>query len=375
SGMSRMAEEEVRMLEEEGYEVTVFTPKDDNLITDIDIAGKVIRLKPFLRYGNGSFIPQFINKLSSFDVIHIHYPFIGAAEILLLWKKIFGRRKELFVTYQLDLQGNGILRGFFNLYNSLITPYVIKSSSTIMFTSMDYAYSSIFSNLFKKMAEEGKLRVVEIPGPVDIERFRTKEKRKDLLKKYNIEEDEKVALFVGSLDSAHYFKGIPVLLSAFEIYCRKFGDKKARILIGGDGNMKDAYIRQAKASEIIRDKVIFAGKVPEEELPDFYNLGSFVVLPSTDSSEAFGIVIVEGYASGIPALASNLPGVRSVIVDGETGTLCKAGDVEDLSSKLAFMFNEAPLIEWGKKSRQIAERKYSRKVVKKKFVSLFEKLQ
>jgi len=373
SGMSGMAEEEVNMLEEEGFDVTVFTPSRPGEGKS-DERGKIQRLNPIFKYGNGSFIPQFAWKLSHFDIIHIHYPFIGASEILLLWKKLFGGDKRLFVTYQLDLQGEGVVRTFFNLYNSIVTPSVIKCASTVMFTSMDYAESSLFYPLFKKMSCEEKLKLAEIPGPVRTERFHPAEKRIDLLKKYNLKQENKTALFVGSLDRAHYFKGISVLLSAFEIYCRKSGDDKARLLIGGEGDMKSEYMNQAKSSEILREKVVFAGKIPEGELPHFYNLGDFVVLPSIDSSEAFGIVIAEGYASGKPALASDLPGVRSVIVKEETGVLAKPSNNEDLCEKLSFMFNDAPLKEWGENARKRAQRKYDRTVVKEKFVSLFKDL-
>lgn len=377
SGMSRVAEEEVKMLEEEGFDVTVFTPSDASVSSvnndDYKNSGaiRVFRLKPFLKYGNGSLIPQFVRHLSDFDIIHIHYPFIGASEILLLWKKIFGKGKRLFVTYQLDLQGKGIVHIFFNLYNSIITPSFINSSSTVMFTSMDYAESSVFYPLFKKNSDKGELKLAEIPGPVDTKRFRPAGKRDDLMKRYNLRTEDKVALFVGSLDRAHYFKGIPVLLSSFEKYCLKSGGSNVRLLIAGDGDLKNEYAKQALDSSVLQERVVFAGRISEDDLPSIYNLGDFIVLPSTDSSEAFGIVIAEGYASGKPALASNLPGVRSVIIKGETGLLSEPSNRDDLSEKLAFMFNKAPLDRWGKKAREIAEIRYSRKVVKEKFISLF----
>ena len=288
-----------------------------------------------------------------------------------LWKKIFGKETPLFVTYQLDLQGEGFIRIFFYIYNFIITPSIINSSSTVMFTSMDYAESSVFYPLFKKNALKGKLKLAEIPGSVDTERFCPAEKRNDLMKKYNLKTEDKVALFVGSLDKAHYFKGIPVLLSSFEKYCRQSGGVNARLLIAGAGDLKNKYMKQTADSTVLKERVVFAGRVSEDDLPSIYNLADFIVLPSTDSTEAFGIVIAEAYASGKPALASNLPGVRSVIVQGETGILSEPSDRDDLAEKLAFMFTEAPLVRWGRKAREIVEIRYSRKVVKEKFLSLF----
>ena len=101
----------------------------------------------------------------------------------------------------------------------------------------------------------------------------------------------------------------------------------------GNGNLRVEYERLAKELDL-GEHVIFACSVSEEDLPKYYNLADLFVLSSIDSSEAFGLVILEAMASGVPVIASNLPGVRTLVKEGVTGYLAKAGDSEDLALKI-----------------------------------------
>jgi glycosyltransferase involved in cell wall biosynthesis len=63
-------------------------------------------------------------------------------------------------------------------------------------------------------------------------------------------------------------------------------------------------------------------------------MAAVTVLPSLTSGEAFGLVLIESLASGTPVIASDLPGVRTVVADGEDGYLIQPGDVIALKDKL-----------------------------------------
>ncbi|HEX9091050.1 MAG TPA: glycosyltransferase family 4 protein, partial [Anaerolineales bacterium] len=57
----------------------------------------------------------------------------------------------------------------------------------------------------------------------------------------------------------------------------------------------------------------FLGILPPAELAAFYRLCKLTVLPSTNSTESFGIVQVESMSCGTPVVASDLPGVRQPV--------------------------------------------------------------
>jgi glycosyltransferase involved in cell wall biosynthesis len=227
AGISRMAKEEVKILEEAGFEVTVFTPRystpsNSPYFRKAKTGGEKVvvkYIKPVLKYGNAAFIPQLLWKLRGFDAIHLHYPFLGGASVALLWKKLFGRKIPLIVTYHMDLRGKGIFKIIFYIFTRIVTPIILKSASKIIVTTLDYAQSSVFYETLR--GEQLAAKLVEVPPSVDVHKFQPNKKDENLLKQFNINHDDKVALFVGALDKAHYFKGIPALLAAFELIYKR----------------------------------------------------------------------------------------------------------------------------------------------------------
>jgi rhamnosyl/mannosyltransferase len=90
-------------------------------------------------------------------------------------------------------------------------------------------------------------------------------------------------------------------------------------------------------------RVHFAGNVSDEDLPRYYRLADVHVLPSTGRTEAFGLVVLEAAASGVPTIASALPGVRTVVRDGETGIHVVPADAGSLRGALTTLFDRPDL--------------------------------
>ena len=109
---------------------------------------------------------------------------------------------------------------------------------------------------------------------------------------------------------------------------------------------------------MIQERVVFTGRVAGDTLPQYYNLADVVVLPSTSGSEAFGMVLLEAMASGKLVIASNLPGVRKVVVDRKTGVLAKPGDVVGLAKAIEVVANDGELrMKYGAAGRErVADR-------------------
>ena len=159
---------------------------------------------------------------------------------------------------------------------------------------------------------------------------------------------EGVVLFVGSLDRAHYFKGLPVLFEAV----RRLGRAAPRVLIVGDGDLRPDY-EQRVAALGLGERVRFAGRVSDAALPDYYAAADLVVLPSVTRGEAFGVVLLEALASGRPVIASDLPGVRAVVRATGGGLLTPPGDAGALAAAIgALAADPARRAELGQAGRR-----------------------
>lgn len=106
-----------------------------------------------------------------------------------------------------------------------------------------------------------------------------------------------------------------------------------RLDVVGALNVDPAYV--ARISKSIQtaglaDKVTFHGTVDDAKLVDYLRAAHLMALPF--SYEGFGIVFLEGFAFGLPALAGSQGGAQEVVRPGETGYLFRPGDVMQLSA-------------------------------------------
>ena len=121
----------------------------------------------------------------------------------------------------------------------------------------------------------------------------------------------------------------------------------------------------------IKKHVHFVGHVDDEVLPDFYNLADVFVLPSINTSEAFGMVLLEAMASGVPVIASDLPGVRTIAKNG--GGVFPVGDYEVLSERLIHVLNysDQKKEHVGQDIQHVIKEKYSWEGVAKKHETVY----
>ena len=372
SGISNLAYNQSLGLAKLSHQVTVFTPlygEEDKKFTRSEF--RIKRLIAWGKIGNGAFLPQLFWQLKGFDIVHLHYPFFGAAEIVWLLKLLFNKKMKLVITYHMDVIGGIFLKPFFKFHTKFIMPRIIKAADKVIVTSFDYAQNSNIKELVKNNLE----KFMEIPPSVDLARFFPLAKDKELLYKYSVHpEFDKIMLFVGALDKAHYFKGIEFLINSFKVLdysVRQDSVYKIKLLIVGEGNLKSRYQDQA-ASVGLQDKIIFAGPVSDLDLPKYYNLADVVVLPSIDRSEAFGITLIEAMACAKPVVAANLPGVRSVVENGLNGFIFEVLQEGDLANQINKLFSDKSLIEKiGQAGRQKVEKFYNAEILIQKLEKLY----
>jgi len=175
--------------------------------------------------------------------------------------------------------------------------------------------------------------VIVHPG-CDVNRFRPEEPKPDLRRKLLGGRDQnRVILTVGNLVAR---KGHDIVIRALPKLCQTVPD--VTYLIVGDGPYR-AELENLAATSGVRDRVVFAGQVADEEVSDIYAICDVFVMPSREQLderdvEGFGIVFIEANACGKPVIGGRSGGIPDAIVDGVTGLLVNPHDPEDIANAL-----------------------------------------
>lgn len=345
-GIGKVAEMQSRGLTKIGETVEVFTPDfGREKITDEKF--KINYLKPVVKYGNSAFLPQLLWRLKGFDVIILHAPFFGATEVLWLARKMRILRAKFVIYHHMDFAPENLLFKTITLPSRIILKSLFKLADKIVVSSMDYTEHSILGSFY--LAHKDKF--VEIALGADLKPMIYKEQRTV---------NESFILFVGGMDRAHYFKGVSVLFKAFSQLVLQH--QRIKLFLVGDGDLRPEYEKLAMDLGVA-EKVKFFGKVNDVEKERLYSECEFLVLPSINSGEAFGMVLVEAMAYGKAVVATNLPGVRTVCQDGVNGFLARPGDANDLIEKMKTLLEDQELCnKFGETGRKMVEEKFNWKI-------------
>jgi phosphatidylinositol alpha-1,6-mannosyltransferase len=197
-------------------------------------------------------------------------------------------------------------------------------------------------------------KLIEMPNGVDAELFSPGDDSSGLRSRLGIGDGAVVAAFVATLDRAHHFKRLDVAIDALARL--EAGD--VHLVVAGGGELLDGFCANARDAGV-GDRVHFLDAVPHAELPDVLRAAD-VFLLTTEPPESFGIVLIEAMACGLPAIATDYPGVAAVVDDGETGLLVDRGDAAAVASALGTLAADPQMRErMGARGREKALREWS----------------
>lgn len=134
-------------------------------------------------------------------------------------------------------------------------------------------------------------------------------------KKYEINTDEKVLLYVGRISPE---KGVKELIQA----CKKISDSKLVLMIVGRMEENNLYVEELKRlASTCSNRIIFTGYIDNEKLYELYSMIRVQIIPSI-WEEPFGLVAIEALYRGVPVICTESGGLTEV-VKKEYGMLVK----------------------------------------------------
>ena len=116
------------------------------------------------------------------------------------------------------------------------------------------------------------------------------------------------------------------------------------VVVGGDGELLERHRREV-ARRGLADRIVFVGRISDQELPAYYQAAHVFCLASTLRSEAYGVAIVEAMAMSTPVVATDIAGsgVPWVNQSGVTGKNVPVGDSKALAEALTEIIDDDAL--------------------------------
>lgn len=145
-------------------------------------------------------------------------------------------------------------------------------------------------------------------------------------------------MHVGGLKRGEQHKDLLTSLRVTAELIKTYED--VRLMVVGNGVRREFFQDQA-AQLGIAGHVQFCGRLSGDDLLAAYHEADVLITPSRN--EAFGMVLIEAMASGLPVVASQVGGIPEVVTDGETGFLAEPGDVAGFARTISELFDDPAL--------------------------------
>ncbi|HCC79304.1 MAG: hypothetical protein A2X25_06260 [Chloroflexi bacterium GWB2_49_20] len=275
-----------------------------------------------------------------YDVVHIYDAVLSPLALIV---KIFSNAKVSFTVNGLD-----IVYPRFG-YQKFMPFFLCKADK--VFAISHYTLEQC---VLRGIPKE-KLAVIPVGLDSNKAEIFSEEKKSVLMARLNVPgKEKKILVTVGRLVKR---KGHAWFV---EHVLKKLPDQYI-YLIAGDGPERDSIVEVARRLDL-SDRVYLLGRVSEEEKNCLYQIADLFVMPNIhveNDQEGFGIVLLEAGRYGLPVIASNIEGIRDVVIDQKTGRLIEEKDAQgfvneivnfnpdrtSISASLASLFNWGGIVD------------------------------
>lgn len=254
------------------------------------------------------------------DLLHVHYA-IPHTTSAYLAKQILGP-KAAHVPIITTLHGTDItIVGSDPSYLPVVN-FSINQSDGVTAVS-----GYLRDETYMRFEIDKKIEV--IPNFVDLVRF--SRSGKDHFRKAIVHDGEKIITHVSNFRKV---KRVQDVAEAFALILKS--GVKAKLLFVGDGPERPV-VEQLCREQGTCEHVRFLGK--QDNVEDILSVTDVFMMPS--ASETFGLAALEAMSCGVPVVSSDVGGLPELNIDGETGYVCKLGDVQGMADRVtAILTNE-----------------------------------
>ena len=325
---------------------------------DVPMAGETVYARPLVSLGGTPVCPTMPwhalrrHWRQPFDIVHLQFPADPMAHLAC---ELLPRSVKRVIGWHSDIVRQ---RNLLKLYRPFLN-HLVRSADAIIAATPAHISSS---EQLSPVRHSARFRVV--PYGVDLARF---ERRPPLADDVRRRFSGKFLVF--ALGRHVYYKGFEYLIRALASV------PDAVLALGGQGPLT-GELREIARQAGVADRVHFAGRVPDQELPAWYHASDVFCLPSVEPAEAFGIVQVEAMACGKPVVCCELGnGVNWVNRDGETGLTVPPSDAAALAAALTQLQRDPDLrARLGEQARRRAWREFTSAAMGKATLAVYREV-
>jgi len=135
-------------------------------------------------------------------------------------------------------------------------------------------------------------------------------------------------------------KGLPYLIKALSIVVHEDKHKDARLLLIGDGSQRSFIIKLIKKYNV-QHNTFLLGILSRKRIAVHLSKASIFVFPSIKEGMPFSLL--EALSSGLPAIGTNISGVKDLIIHGYNGLLVPSRDSKALAEAISYLLDDKNL--------------------------------
>ena len=205
--------------------------------------------------------------------------------------------------------------------------------------------------------------VINIPTGIDSEKFKPVDS--NIRKKYNVEPDDKLVLFVGRFVPV---KNIPFLITGMAELIKS--DSKIKLMLVGEGPLYEQLVNLVSTLNI-GSNVIFSGRILNDILPEYYSAADVFVI--TSNYDNFPNAVIEAMACSLPVVGTKVGGIPQQVEDGVNGFLIENNNMSEFKEAVLKLVNNRRLCkEIGERNKEIVKAKYDWSKSARRFWEIYE---